>query len=244
MMKATEVKLEYKLCENSGCAIPVIIVAAGNSSRMQGINKQFLMLCGKPLLVRTIKKFEDSPYISRIIVVTREEDINAVQRLSEEYSLSKVTDIVRGGADRQTSVVCGINRLSGDEERVLIHDGARPFVNEEMIENCVEALYRNDAVLCALKIVDTVKLADEEGTVTGTLDRSKLYLAQTPQGVRVSLYKNALQVAEDTSKFTDDASVMENAGYTVRVIDGDRCNIKITTPKDIELAEMFIKGGM
>lgn len=241
-MKLTEIKLQYKASENIGCAIPVIIAAAGSSRRMNGQNKLFFELLGEPVLVRTIKKFENSPYISRIIVVTRTEDINAVQLLTEKYGLNKVTDIIEGGNDRQASVMCGIKRLSKDEDAVLIHDGARPFVDISIIEDCAETLYRSDAVVCAVKIVDTMKLADDNGVVTGTLDRSKLYSAQTPQGVKVSLYKKALEKITDTETFTDDASIMEEAGYSVKIVNGARHNIKITTPSDLEFAKMLLRG--
>lgn len=241
-MKLTEIKLQYKASENIGCAIPVIIAAAGSSQRMNGQNKLFFELLGEPVLVRTIKKFENSPYISRIIVVTRTEDINEVQLLAEKYGLNKVTDIVEGGNSRQASVMCGIKRLSKNEDAVLIHDGARPFVDISIIEDCAETLYRSDAVVCAVKIVDTMKLADDNGVVTGTLDRSKLYAAQTPQGVKVSLYKKALEKFTDTESFTDDASIMEEAGYSVKIVNGARHNIKITTPSDLEFAKMLLRG--
>ncbi|MCQ2440723.1 MAG: 2-C-methyl-D-erythritol 4-phosphate cytidylyltransferase [Clostridia bacterium] len=241
-MKSTEIKLQYKVSENIGCAIPVIIAAAGSSQRMNGQNKMFFELLGEPVIVRTIKKFENSPYISRIIVVTRTGDINAVQLLAEKYGLNKVTDIVEGGNNRQASVMCGIKRLTKDEDAVLIHDGARPFVDISIIEDCAETLYRSDAVVCAVKIVDTMKLTDDNGVVTGTLDRSKLYAAQTPQGVKVSLYKKALEKLTNTETFTDDASIMEEAGYSVKIVNGARHNIKITTPSDLEFAEMLLRG--
>ena len=241
-MKSTETKLQYEICDESRQGIPVIIVAAGSSSRMQGIDKQLLMLSGIPVIVRTLKKFQNSPVISRIIVVTREDLIPEFQLLCKKYMISKLTDIVSGGDNRNASVMCGINRLAEDEKYVLIHDGARPFVSADMIEECATALVEYDGALCALEVNDTVKLANDDKTVVATLDRSRLYMAQTPQGVKVDVYKKAVEEANDPSVFTDDASVLEEAGLKVKLVSGSVMNIKITRPNDIELAEAILKG--
>lgn len=241
-MESTMVKLEYEICSQQNGGIPAIIVAAGSSSRMGGINKQFLTLGGIPVIVRTLKKFENCKAVSRIILVTRECDISELQLLVEKYALSKLTDITVGGENRHASVLCGMSRLSAEEKKVLIHDGARPFVTDGMICETAHALCSFDAALCAVKINDTVKLASSDGTVTGTLDRSMLYSAQTPQGVDVELYKAASTAAENPESFTDDASVMESAGHSVKIINGSPANIKITTSADISLAEAILEG--
>lgn len=239
------IKVDYEIEYTSEYTVeryPVIIVAAGSSSRMQGINKQFLEIGGIPVLVRTMSAFEQSPLISRIILVTKEEFIADIESLALKYSITKLTDVVSGGADRFSSVLNGFNSLNADEEKVLIHDGARPFVDNVIIGNVCAALQNYDASVCAVPIKDTVKIADGDGTVKNTPDRNMLYSAQTPQGVNASLYRTAAQSIEDTSIITDDAYVMELAGRKVKIVMGDYKNIKITTPEDIILAEAILRG--
>lgn len=241
-MEAIKPILDYKICEEKGKGLPVIVVAAGSSTRMKGVNKQLLPLAGIPVIVRTLLALERSPFVSRIILVTRQEDIPEMQRLCEKYMIHKLTDLVKGGNDRHESVLCGFARLSGDENKVLIHDGARPLVTDFVIGNVTAALQNNDAVVCGVKISDTVKRADENGIVTGTVNRDGLYAVQTPQGVSVQAYKAAAEKLNDTACFTDDAAFMEAAGYQVKIVQGSCRNIKITTPEDISLAELYIKG--
>ena len=191
-MEITSPKLEFTVCQSNDCAVPVIIVAAGTSSRMNGADKQFLEIAGMPVIARTLLNFERSSYISRIILVTREESVNKMQLIADKYFISKLTDIVEGGDTRGQSVFKGISRLKSSENKVLISDGARPFVTDRMIADCVNALKEHDGCLCAVKVSDTVKDV-QNGIVKGTLDRSNLYLAQTPQGITVSLYKKAAE---------------------------------------------------
>ena len=231
-------KLEYTVSESKNSAIPVIVVAAGSSSRMGGLDKLFATVGGMPVIARTLLRFERSPYISRIILVSREDGIINMQLICEKYFITKLADIVAGGSTRQESVMCGINRLNTSEDKVLISDGARPFVTERIIEDCVETLNKHDGCLTAIKVNDTVKSVDDS-RVRATVDRSKLYLAQTPQGITVSVYKEALKKGDFL--FTDDVSVLETVGADISVVEGDYKNIKITTPKDLELAEVFVK---
>ena len=238
-MDITVPRLDYSVCEVKDSGIPVIIVAAGSSRRMNGEDKQLMRVAGIPVIARTLLSFEKSPDISRIILVTREQSINEMQLIAEKYLISKLSDIVKGGDTRQQSVVCGLERLSANEEKVLISDGARMFVTGKMIHDCVNALETHDGCLCAVKINDTVKKADN-GRVVGTVDRSSLYLAQTPQGISVNLYKKAIKEI-DVTVFTDDASVLEAIGADVVLVSGDAKNIKITTPEDIKLAEILVR---
>lgn len=241
-MNTTELKLQYDICETNNGGIPVIIVAAGSSTRMQGINKQFMPIMGVPVIARTLSAFEKSDDISKIIIVTAADNIIDVQLICEKYMIGKVTDIVAGGKNRHESVMNGIKRLAIDDEKALIHDGARPFVDAMAIGAVAKALSDFDAALCVCKINDTVKKVDENGMVTATVDRSELYSAQTPQGVDVKKYINACEKIVDAELFTDDASVMECAGYSVKAVIGSNKNIKITTPDDIAVAEALIKG--
>ncbi len=193
------------------------------------------------MIARTLSAFEKSPFISRIILVARETDIPDMQLIAEKYGIEKLSDIVVGGKERRNSVECGLERLTADEKKVLIHDGARPLTDDALIARAAEALVDNDACVCAVKIIDTVKRADENGVVTGTLDRNGLYCVQTPQGVDVPKYLEAIsRFSNDT--VTDDASLMEKAGYIVKIVEGSRKNIKITAPEDISFAEIIVRG--
>lgn len=241
----TELKfeLEYEkvIAEDKG-VIPVIIVAAGSSSRMKGINKQFANIAGIPVIARTLLAFENSPLISKIILVTKKEFIPDMQLIADKYMIGKLDCIIEGGEDRHASVINGINALKPNDKKALIHDGARPFVTEKIIGDCVEALKNADGCLCGIKINDTVKKVDENGMVHSTVDRTFLFGAQTPQGVDVAAYKKASEELK-SKDFTDDAGVLEGAGYTVKMVEGSSRNIKITCAEDLDLAESLIVKG-
>lgn len=241
-MNATELKLQYNVCGSAVDGIPVIIVAAGSSTRMQGINKQFMPILGVPVIARTLMAFDRSDAVSQIIVVTAADSILDMQLVCEKYMISKVTDIVEGGGCRHESVMNGIARLGAAACKALIHDGARPFVDAGVIAAVTRALQNFDAALCVNKINDTVKKVDQNGVVISTVDRNLLYAAQTPQGVDVKKYVEACKSLKNAQDFTDDASIMEAAGYTVKAVTGSSKNIKITTPDDIIIAESIVKG--
>ena len=237
----TETVLKYEVSEIPKDGIPAIIVAAGSFTRMEGVNKQLAEISGIPVIIRTLMAFEKSNLVSSIIFVVRADDVFSMQLLTEKYGITKLTDIVCGGNCRQESVVKGLSRVSIGAEKVLIHDGARPLVDGDIIERVAKGLESFSAVTCAVPIVDTVKRIDSEGQVTETLNRDGLVSVQTPQGVRVADYKSALQKAEDLSAFTDDTSIMENAGFKVLTVMGSRDNIKITTKRDISFAESLLE---
>ena len=241
-MNKTDTKLQYEFSQTNDNALPVIIVAAGSSTRMNGINKQFMPILSVPVIARTLMVFESCPDVSKIIIVTARDSILDMQLLCEKYMISKVTDIVEGGKNRHQSVMNGIARLDAKDLKVLIHDGARPFVDSVTVSAVVKELDRFDAALCVSKINDTVKQISADGVVISTVDRSMLYAAATPQGVDVEKYKNACNAVANVDELTDDASVMEASGYTVKAIIGSGKNIKITTPDDIAIAEAIVKG--
>lgn len=241
-MQATEFQLKYNICSEEPQGIPVVIAAAGMSARMQGIDKQTMLICGIPVIAYTLMAFEKSPDISRIILVCREDEILNMQQICQKYMISKISDIVSGGATRHESVMCGIARV-GNDSCVLIHDGARPFVDAGVIGQTANALCEFDAAVCAIKVNDTVKLVNDGFIVDKTLDRTGLYLAQTPQGVNVKSYLEACALCKDPDSFTDDVSIMEAAGKRVKVVEGSRFNIKITTPQDIAIAKLIAEGG-
>ena len=237
----TETVLKYEVSEIPENGIPAIIVAAGSFTRMEGVNKQLAEISGIPVIIRTLMAFENSNLVSSIILVVRADDVFSMQLLTEKYGITKLTDIVCGGNCRQESVVKGLSRVSVTAEKVLIHDGARPLVDGETIERVAKGLDSFSAVTCAVPIVDTVKRVDTNGQVLETLNRDGLVSVQTPQGVRVTDYKSALEKAEDLSAFTDDMSIMEKAGFKVLTVMGSRDNIKITTKRDIPFAESLLE---
>lgn len=240
-MELTECKLQFSICESSKAAVPVIIVAAGSSSRMNGTDKQLLLLDGIPVIARTLMAFENNPLISDIILVTKADNIPKMQLLAEKFAIRKLTDIVGGGNSREESVLCGLKRVGEHCDAVLIHDGARPLVSGTVISGVVSALEKFPAVTCAVPVKDTIKRVDGDKTVIETPNRSSLYAVQTPQGVHVKYYLSAAKEAGNSiSGFTDDMSVMEAAGYPVRITEGSYKNIKITTPEDIILAQYIL----
>lgn len=242
-MIKNDFKLEFETINtDKESGIPVIIVAAGSALRMQGINKQIALVAGIPVIARTMLAFENCPLISKIILVTKKDMIGDMQIIADKYMINKLKCIVEGGENRHKSVMQGIDALDLDDEKVLIHDGARPFVSQRIIENCVDALNEADGCLCGIKINDTVKKVNEKAFVTETVDRSFLYAAQTPQGVNVQYFKEAAEKLSG-KEFTDDASVLETAGYRVKMVEGSNSNIKITCPEDLILAESIIVKG-
>ncbi len=214
-----------------------ILVAAGNASRMGGLDKQFLSVDGIPVLIRTLQKFEISPSICEIIVVTKEESIPLLHQMIAEYQLQKIQTIVTGGKTRQQSVEKGLREICVQSRLVAIHDGARPFVRPEDIEACIASARQNGAAALGVPVKDTVKQIDKQGRIIATPDRQFLYLTQTPQVFFVDDYKrameNALALALD---FTDDCQLLESMGIPVQMVKGSYSNIKITTPEDLAVA--------
>lgn len=239
-MPVTEYKLQYQSSAGFDHKTSVIIVAAGNSFRM-GCPKQFMNIGGKPLILRAILPFEKSDLIENIIVVVRQEDILKVQNLVNKNNLSKITDIVAGGSTRAQSVCKGLERCGKDTKYVLIHDGARPFVTPAMIHRVLEGVELYGAVACAVPVKDTIKEVETCWRVSKTHDRSKLYAVHTPQAFEFEKYQKALNKSDDLDVFTDDCSIVENAGYSVYLVEGDYRNIKITTPEDLVIANALLQ---
>ena len=237
----TKVALEYKINENNTEKLPVIVVAAGNFTRMNGVNKQLTQIGGMPVIIRTLTAFQNCDRISNIILVVRADNIFSMQFLTEEYNITKLSDIVCGGNSRQESVLKGLARVGADTKAVMIHDGARPLVSIKIIEDVAAATSENPAVTCGVSVIDTVKQIDENSKVVKTIDRNSLVTVQTPQAVWIEEYKNAVDAVGDVSRFTDDTSIMEAAGYPVLVTEGSRSNIKITTQGDIAFATALLE---
>lgn len=237
-MTETKTKLVYDVNSETE-KIPVIIVAAGSSTRM-GKDKLLMDISGIPVIARTLINFERSDSVCEIILVTRKEKVLPFQVICEKYGISKLTDIVEGGENRQESVLNGLKCLDKDVQKVLIHDGARPLTEEWVISGVAQALEKYSAAACGVRPKDTIKEITKDKKVLKTLNRDNLIAVQTPQGVRVKDYLEAIEKADNLSAFTDDMSIMESAGFEVLITEGDYRNIKITTPEDITAAESYI----
>ena len=219
--------------------VAAIIVAAGRGTRMGSeIPKQFMTIAGKSILDTTLYKFERSNEVDEIVLVVNKDDLDYV-KTEIVVNYEKITKVKAGGRTRTESVFEGIKAVSEDSSIVLIHDGVRPFISYNLISSCVEAACDYNACIPVTDIVDTVKEV-AGGMVKSTLDRSNLKAVQTPQAFDYELIRDcyAKAMTEDAS-FTDDASVVEYYGYQVKTIEGLPRNIKITTPLDLRIAEIF-----
>jgi 2-C-methyl-D-erythritol 4-phosphate cytidylyltransferase len=215
-----------------------IIVAAGESTRMEGIDKVFAPLGGEPVLVRATRPFQQCAHISRIIVVVGGDKEKKCRSLVTGPEWAKVTEVCIGGRRRQDSVSAGLERLEGCEW-VVIHDGARPLVTVDLIEQGLKAAKETGAAVAAVPMKDTIKVVDRNELVTETLPRQKLRAIQTPQVFNLDIIKKAYQRLSDD--VTDDASLVERLGYKVKLYPGSYDNIKVTTPEDLALAETILK---
>ncbi len=221
-----------------------IIPAGGSGQRMGGRSaKQYLRLNGLPILVHTLRRFQESAAVQIIVLVVPETDVEAVRReMVTPFGLSKVSRVVPGGARRQDSVWNGLKTLGSDVNVVLVHDGVRPFVSPETIQQAATEALACGAAIVAVPVKDTIKVCDENRRIVETPDRENLWQAQTPQAFRRELLVRAYKEAErDGHRGTDDASLVERLGYPVKVIPGTYDNIKITTPEDLLVAEAWMR---
>lgn len=217
-----------------------VIVAAGNSTRM-GQDKLFMLLDDIPLIVHTMLAFEQCDLVDKIVVVTRSDMIINMNTLCREYGLTKVTDIISGGADRSQSVFIGVNAV-GDMEYVMIHDGARPLVTQEVIADAFNSAIEHGAAAPGVRVKDTIKIV-EGGIVTSTPNRDSLMAVQTPQVFYTGLIKGALSRAiENKVSYPDDCAAIEAIGMSVHISKGDYRNLKVTTQEDYITAYALICG--
>ena len=222
-----------------GCAM--VVVAAGSSQRM-GQDKMFLELDGRPVLAHTLVALEASDRVEEIVVVTREDLVGPVAALAREMALTKVTKVVRGGATRVESAQLGVGEVSPQAKLIGIHDGARPFVSSQVMERVVDKAAQTGAAAPAIPVQDTIKVA-VNGVVDHTPDRATLFAVQTPQMFDGDLIRGALTKAmQDNAPLTDDCSAVERLGMPVSLVEGDRGNIKLTTPADLAVARVILEG--
>ena len=220
-----------------------VIVAAGKGRRMgTEISKQFLPLCGKEILAHTVEKFEKAACIRDIILVTGGDALQDVRQMVQEYGWKKIISVTEGGKERQDSVFLGLQQVPQDTDIVLIHDGVRPFVTEEILERSIAAAKETGGCVAGVPAKDTIKVCDAEGFAIATPDRSTLRQIQTPQTFRRKEILAAYEKAKaDGFLGTDDASVAEHSGFPERVIMGSYRNIKITTKEDLLIGAAFLK---
>ena len=226
-----------KLLKLKACG--AVIVAAGSASRMGGIDKVMASLGGEPMIVRTVRAFQNCDAIASIVIVTREDLIRPISGLCRD--MGKVVAIVAGGSSRQESVHLGLNALPKGTKLAAVHDGARPLISWQVIDRAVRAANTYGAAAPAIPVKDTIKVV-AGGLVKETPDRSSLMAVQTPQVFDFDLLRGALRKAEeDRAAVTDDCSAVERTGMKIKIVEGDERNLKVTTPMDLKIAELLLE---
>lgn len=237
------------MLENEKKKCYAIVLSAGTGSRMgSSVPKQYLPLLDRPVIYYSLKAFEDSPYIDEILLVAGADDLSYVkEEIVDKYGFTKVTAILAGGKERYFSVANALKKFEGKDGYVMIHDGARPMLTEEIIGRLYEGVCTYEAVCAAVPVKDTIKIVDEEGFAVRTPDRKTVYAVQTPQVFSLPLITGAygeLLQNPDTYRnvtVTDDAMVVECVyGKKVKMLQGSYENIKITTPEDMEVAKVYL----
>lgn len=225
--------------QNRMSNVSAIVVSAGTGQRL-GEDKTFLQLGGRPLIAWCMDTLQGSGTINEIILVLHKDNIEAGRKLVASNGWSKVVSVCAGGRLRQDSVKNGLAEVNSCDY-VLVHDGARPFLSAKLVDDGIEAVRQTGAAVAAVPLKDTVKQVDGDGLVTGTPERALLRAVQTPQVFRTDILKEAYLAL--TGEFTDDAAVVEQAGYKVKLYPGDYRNIKITTREDLVLAELITRNS-
>jgi 2-C-methyl-D-erythritol 4-phosphate cytidylyltransferase/2-C-methyl-D-erythritol 2,4-cyclodiphosphate synthase len=220
-----------------------LIAAAGRGERLGRLeNKAFVELVGRPLVAHTLEALRACPEVEQVVLVVAPPDVERARRLLRPDA-RRGESVVPGGAARRQSVRAGLAEVAPASELVLVHDGARPFVTPQLVSRCLAAAARTGAAVAALPATDTIKEAGAEGMVLRTLDRSRLWLAQTPQAFRRQVLERAHEEAEAAAASTDDAALVERLGLPVEIVMGDPHNVKITSPADLEQAARFLQQG-
>lgn len=226
------------------CRVASIIVAAGKSMRMRPYrNKQFILIDDRPMLSHTLGVFNRVSMVDKVILVVGKDDIDYCrENIINKYGIEKIYDIVPGGSERQHSVINGLKALEGMCDIIVTHDGARPLVTADIIEESIRQAYEYDAAACAVPVKDTIKLVDSDCFAKVTPDRSRLYAVQTPQTFRYDLLLKAhITALKEDFLSTDDTTLVERIGTRVKLFEGNYENIKVTTPEDLYTAESIIK---
>lgn len=219
-----------------------IIVAAGSGTRIGSDKpKQFLEILGKPIIIHALEPFASCAAIDEIVLVLRENQVEAFEKIAERFSIQKIGQIVAGGPVRAASVLNGLNMVNSSAEIVAVHDGARPLVTADEISRTIEAAARTGAACLVAPVTDTIKeVLDEK--IIGTVERSRLRRALTPQAFRVETLKKAFENTDLSESITDECYLVEKLGVEIACVEGSPRNIKITHPGDLILAESFLKN--
>ncbi len=229
--------------KKEGLICSAVVVAAGSARRMEGIDKIMAPLGGIPILVRTLQAFQLCDDIDEIVIVTREDLLEEIGRLCEEYKIDKVSSAVIGGAERVLSVQNGLRQVRKDAGIIAIHDGARPFVSKRVLHDVLRQAMLSGAAAPAIAVNDTIKRVNEDERITDTVDRSNLRAVQTPQVFQADLIRIAIDKAvEEGAAVTDDCSAVERLGVGVILTHGERENIKVTTPFDMVLGQAILES--
>ena len=234
-MSVIDKLLKFKTTAPDFCS--AVVLAAGNSQRM-GKDKILMPIGGAPVIAHTLKALQSSDRIDEIVIVTKYESIQEIADICNEHGISKASRVIRGGKTRLESALIGVSNVSEKATLIAIHDGARPFVTEKLIDRVVHAAKTHSAAAPAVTAGDTARLLNSKGAVTATPDRDLVALVQTPQVFLAELIKAALTRAMDKGfRVTDDCSAVEAMGYKVTIVAGEADNIKLTTTRDIYAAE-------
>ena len=221
-----------------------IVLAAGSGKRMNSqVHKQYLIIQDRPVLYYSLKEFQDSAVDEIVLVVGKGEEEFCRREIVDKYGISKVKAIVEGGKERYHSVFEGLKQTS-DADYVLIHDGARPFVNQDIIRRCMQEVQKYQACVVGMPVKDTIKIADEGGYAKQTPDRKNVWMIQTPQTFSYALIYEAYEemLKTEDAAITDDAMVLERTkGKKSKLIEGSYRNIKITTPEDLLIANVYLQ---
>ena len=226
--------------------VSVVFPAAGQAHRMQvGLNKVFLTLAGKPMLLRTLLTFSKVPDVGELTIAVGADEVEPVTSLLGCVKGLAPWRVVEGGTERQYSIRNGLALVSEEADIVLVHDAARPLIRRDTIEELIRIVRAKGAAIIAVPEKNTIKIAAEDGTVAATPPRSSLWQVQTPQGFRKDILMEANRKAdEDGFLGTDDASLVERLGVPVRIVRGEDSNIKVTTPEDMVVAEAILRNDM
>lgn len=220
-----------------------IIVAAGKSERMgAGTDKAFLSLGPRPVLAWSLLAFEKCPDIDQIVLVVRKDQVSAARGVAQMFGISKLRDVIAGGARRQDSVWNGMEALDPETRFVAVHDAARPCITSELISETLRSAKRTGSGVAASRVVDTIKFVERNATVDHTLERDKLWAVQTPQTFKMELLRKAYaELIKRGVVVTDEAAAVELIGQPVKLVEWPKSNIKITTVEDIPLAAAVLR---
>lgn len=225
-------------------SVTAIILCAGKGSRMKSdIDKQYMLINNKEIIVYAIEAFENSTCVDEIILVVSSDRIDYVkEEILNKYNFNKIIKIVPGGKERQDSVYSGLKSMTSNEGIVLIHDGARPMIKEEHIKKLVEETKKSGACILGVKSKDTIKITDDNGNIHTTPDRNRIYLAQTPQAFNKELIIGVYEKGYlEEKNFTDDSMLVETySDIKVKIVEGSYENIKITTQEDLFFAKRYL----